>query len=72
MKSRIYASTLAAALLLSTPAFAFGDHAAKEQCKATYKQELKAAKGQSTHAEREASEKLAKAHYKDCKHQAKH
>lgn len=72
MKARIYVSTLTAALLLSTPLFAFGDHAAKEQCKAAYKQELKSAKSQSTHAEREAAEKLAKAHYKDCKHQAKH
>ena len=71
MKSRIYASTLAAALLLTSPVFA-GDHAAKEQCKATYKQELKSAKTQATHAEREASEKLAKAHYKDCKHRARH
>lgn len=72
MTTRIYASTLAAALLLTTPAFAMGNHAAKEQCKAAYKQDLKAAKSQSTHAERHASEKLAKAHYKDCKHQAKH
>ena len=72
MKSRLYASTLVATLLFTAPAFAMGHNAAKEQCKATYKQELTAAKSQRTHAEREASEKLAKAHYKDCKHQAKH
>ena len=72
MKSRIYASALAATLLLNSSAFAFGDSTAKAQCKATYKQDLNAAKSQKTHAEREAAEKLAKAHYKDCKHQAKH
>ena len=70
MKSRIYASALAVSLLLSSSAFAWpwSHNAAKEQCKATYKQELSTAKSQNTHGERKAAERLAKAHYKDCKH----
>jgi hypothetical protein len=72
MKTRLIASLAVASMLAGSSAFAFGSNPAKEQCKAAYQQELNAAKAQHTHAERKASEKLAKAHYKDCKHQAKH